>query len=440
MFDRISAKFQAVFKQVRGQGKLSEKNIADALRDVKLALLDADVNYQVVKEIMARTRQDIMGDTVLRSLKPGQQFIKTFHDRLVEFMTDPGAELVLAQKPAVILLAGLQGAGKTTLAAKLALWLREKRQLSSLLVAADLQRPAAREQLRTLGERAGVETFSGKGNSPLKIIGDAIKYARSASLGCVIVDTAGRLHIDGPMMEEVRKIKEKYPPDETLLVLDAMTGQDAVTVAADFNRQVGISGAVLTKLDGDARGGAAISFRAVTRRPIKMIGVGEKLEDLQAFDAGRIVSRILGMGDIVSLAEKAEAALDEEEARRWEKKWKKSTIDLEDFRRQLGQLKKVGSWDSIVGMLPAGVPAMDDGPVRIKKMEAILDSMSPRERADPGIINGSRRARIARGSGTGIQDVNQLLKQFRLMKKMMGKAGGLGKKNLALPSFGQRSV
>ncbi|MFH1037369.1 MAG: signal recognition particle protein [PVC group bacterium] len=431
MFERIADKFQAIFKQVRGQGTLSEKNIADALRDVKLALLDADVHYQVVKEIMAQTRREIMGEKVLQSLKPGQQFVKAFHDRLVEFMTDPASELVLSRTPALILLVGLQGAGKTTVAAKLALWLREHRKISSLLAAADLRRPAAATQLKVLGDRIGVETFSGRGNSSLKIIGDAIQYARSGSLGCVIVDTAGRLHIDEPMMEEIRRIKEKHPPDETLLVLDAMTGQDAVTVAVDFNRRAGISGAVLTKLDGDARGGAAISFRAVTRRPIKMIGVGEKLEDLQVFDARRIVSRILGMGDIISLAEKARAALDEGEAQQWEKKWRKAAVDLEDFRRQLGRLKKVGSWDSIMGMLPAGMPALEDGPGRIRRMEAVLDSMSPEERGNPGIINGSRRERIARGSGTSVQDVNQLLQQFRLLKKMMGKARGAGNRTSA---------
>ena len=432
MFDRISSKFQDIFKQIRGQGRLSEKNISLALREVKLALLDADVNYRVAKEIMTRTREDILGEKVLQSLKPGQQFVKSFHDRLVEFMTDPDSELNLTGKPSLILLAGLQGAGKTTVAAKLAVWLKEHRKISTLLVAADLQRPAAVAQLKVLGDRAGVEIFQGKGNSPLKIIGDAIKYARSGKIGCVIVDTAGRLHIDETMMDELRKIKEKYSPDETLLVLDAMTGQDAVNVAVDFDRECGITGAVLTKLDGDARGGSAISFRSVTGRPIKLIGVGERLEDLQTFDARRIVSRILGMGDIVSLAEKAQEVLDEDDAKRWEKKWRQATIDLDDFRKQIGQLKKVGSWDSIMGMLPAGMPFVDEGGDRIKRMEAILDSMSPHERGNPAIINGSRRERIARGSGTNIQEVNQLLKQFKFMKKMMGKAGGLPKKKITI--------
>jgi len=428
MFDRISDKFQTIFKQIRGQGRLSENNISEALRDVKLALLDADVNYRVVKDIIARTREDVLGDKVLKSLRPGQQFIKVFHDRLVEFMTDPESELKLSGTPALILLSGLQGAGKTTVAAKLALWLKEKRRISSLLVAADLQRPAAVGQLQVLGDRIGVETFKGKGNSPLKIIGDAIKYAKSSNLGCVIVDTAGRLHIDGKLMDELRGIKEKYPPDETLLVLDAMTGQDAVNVAVEFDRKIGITGSILTKLDGDARAGAAISFRTVTGRPIKLIGTGEKPEDLQVFDPDRIVSRILGMGDIVSLAEKAQETIDATEAEKWEKKWKKASIDLEDFRKQIRQLKKMGSWESIMGMLPAGIPTMDDGGDRIKRMEAILDSMSPQERGNPDIINGSRRERIARGSGTSIPEVNQLLKQFKMMKKMMKKTKGLNDK------------
>jgi len=428
MFDRISDKFQTIFKQIRGQGRLSENNISEALRDVKLALLDADVNYRVVKDIIARTREDVLGDKVLKSLRPGQQFIKVFHDRLVEFMTDPESELKLSGTPALILPSGRQGAGKTTVAAKLALWLKEKRRISSLLVAADLQRPAAVGQLQVLGDRIGVETFKGKGNSPLKIIGDAIKYAKSSNLGCVIVDTAGRLHIDGKLMDELRGIKEKYPPDETLLVLDAMTGQDAVNVAVEFDRKIGITGSILTKLDGDARAGAAISFRTVTGRPIKLIGTGEKPEDLQVFDPDRIVSRILGMGDIVSLAEKAQETIDATEAEKWEKKWKKASIDLEDFRKQIRQLKKMGSWESIMGMLPAGIPTMDDGGDRIKRMEAILDSMSPQERGNPDIINGSRRERIARGSGTSIPEVNQLLKQFKMMKKMMKKTKGLNDK------------
>ncbi len=431
MFERISEKFQQVFKQVRGEAVLNEKNIARALREIKLALLDADVHYRVVKDLVERIGRDARGEEVLRSLRPGQQFIKIFHDRLVEFMTAPDSGLNLTGSPAVILLAGLQGAGKTTAAAKLAHYLRRERQLSSLLVAADLRRPAAAEQLKVLGEKIGVETFAGRANSPLKIIGDAVEYARSRN-SAVIVDTAGRLHVDGEMMAEIARIREKFSPGETLLVLDAMTGQDAVNTAVEFNRQAAITGSILTKLDGDARGGAAISLRAVTGRPIKLAGVGEKPEDLVPFDPARIVSRILGMGDIVSLAEKAQAALDLDEAGKQEKKWKKAAIDLEDFRRQLRNLKKIGSWEAIAGMLPAGLSGPEDGSVRIRRMEAILDSMTPGERARPEIIDGRRRDRIARGSGTSVPEINQLLKQFKLLKRMMAKAGGMKPKKLSI--------
>lgn len=432
MFERISEKFQDIFKQIRGEATLNEKNISRALREIKLALLDADVHYRVVREIMESIGQDARGEKVLRSLKPGQQFVKIFHDRLVEFMTAPDSGLNLSGNPSIILLAGLQGAGKTTAAAKLAFYLKRERQLSSLLVAADRRRPAAAEQLKVLGEKIEVETFLGQGNSPLKIIADGIEYARSRSISVVIVDTAGRLHIDGEMMAEIGEIGKKIKPDETLLVLDAMTGQDAVNVAMDFNRQVEITGSILTKLDGDARGGAAISLRSVTGKPIKLVGVGEKPEDLVSFDAGRIVSRILGMGDIVSLAEKAQAALDVKEAEQWEKKWKKASIDLEDFRQQLRGLKKIGSWESIAGMLPAGMQGLEDGSSRMLRMEAILDSMTAVERARPEIIDGSRRERVARGSGTSVAEVNQLLKQFKLMKKMMAKVGGSRKRKLSI--------
>ncbi len=431
MFERIAGKFQDIFKQVRGQATLSEKNVSRTLREIKLALLDADVHYRVVKDLMERIGEDARGEKVLRSLKPGQQFVQIFHDRLVEFMTAPDSALELSGDPAVILLAGLQGSGKTTTAAKLAAFLRRERKLSSLLVAADLRRPAAAEQLKVLGEKIGVETYSARTDSPLKIIADAIECARSRSLPAVIVDTAGRLHVDREMMSEIGKIREEFSPAETLLVLDAMTGQDAVNTALEFNRQVELTGAILTKLDGDARGGAAISLRAVTGRPIKLVGTGEKPEDLVPFDPGRIVSRILGMGDIISLAEKAQAALDREEAGKLERKWKKASIDLEDFRGQLSSLKKIGSWESIAGMLPAGLAGLEDGSGKIRRMEAILDSMTPGERARPEIIDGSRRERIARGSGTSVPEVNQLLKQFRLLKKMMVKAGSM-KKNLSI--------
>ncbi len=433
MFERISSKFQDIFKNIRGQGRLSEKNISQALREVRLALLDADVNYRVVKEIIAETRKDVTGQKVLKSLKPGQQFIKIFHDHLVDFMTAPDCELSLKSAPAVIMLVGLQGSGKTTMAAKLALWLKKNRPASSrLMIAADRQRPAAVRQLEILGEKIGEETYTGRGNSALKIVRDGVKYARSNKVDQVIVDTAGRLHVDDELMGELEAVKSRLNPDEVLLVLDAMTGQDAVNVAGEFDKRIGITGAILTKLDGDARGGAAISLRAVTGRPIKMIGVGEKLEDLQRFDPERMVSRILGMGDIVTLAEKAQETIDEEEARVWEKKWKRAEIDLEDFQKQIGQLRKIGSWESIAGMLPRGLPDPGDGERKIGRMEAILNSMTREEKSRPAIINGSRRFRIARGSGTTVQEVNQLLKQFKMMKKMMTQANKLGKKKINL--------
>lgn len=432
MFERIAGKFQEIFKSIRGQARLNEKNISQALREVRLALLDADVHYQVAKEIVEEARNEVMGEKVLKGLKPGQQFIKVIHSKLVQFMNDPESDLKLSGAPSLIMLVGLQGSGKTTVAAKLALWLK-KQQRSPLLVAGDVRRPAAAQQLKTLGEKIEVETFLGPGNSALTIARNAIKYARSQNFGQVIFDTAGRLHIDKEMMLELQELKEKLNPDEVLLVLDAMTGQDAVNVAVDFEKQIGIDGSILTKLDGDARGGAAISFRSVTGRPIKLIGVGEKLDDLQTFDPERMVSRILGMGDVLSLAEKAQEAFDQAEAEKWERKWRRAAIDLEDFRRQLAQIKKVGSWDSIMGMLPLALPPLADGEGRIKRMEAILNSMTRQERSHPEIIGGSRRLRISRGSGTSVPEVNQLLKQFNLMKKMMGKAGKL--RNKKLPQF-----
>ncbi len=428
MFDRIAGKFQEIFKAVRGQARLSEENLSESLREVRLALLDADVNYRVVKKFIEETREEALGRKVLKSLRPGQQFIKIIHDKLVELMTDPEPDLKLDGSPTLIMLVGLQGSGKTTVAGKLARHLK-KQGGAPLLVAADIRRPAAREQLKVLGEKAGVETYLEPGNSALTIGRNAIKYARSKGFKEVVLDTAGRLHVDRELMAELRELKEKLEPQEVLLVLDAMTGQDAVKMAGEFEDQVGIDGAVLTKLDGDARGGAAISFRSVTGRPIKMIGTGEKLDDLQLFDAERMVSRILGMGDVVSLVEKAQEVVAESEAEEWEKKWKRASVDLEDFRGQLKQLKKIGSLDSLQGMLPHGTPRLEGAEGGIKRMEAIIDSMTPSERKSPAIIDGSRRLRIARGSGTSIQEVNRLLKQFNLMRKMMSKAGKLQGKN-----------
>ena len=431
MFESIAGRFQEIFSGIRGAGRMGEKNISRALREVRLALLEADVNYQVVKEIIEATREDARGDKVLKSIKPGQQFIKLFHDKLVEFMTDPHPGLHLGGSPAVILLAGLQGSGKTTTAAKLARLLK-KQGRSPLLVAADLRRPAAARQLETLGEKIQVGTFRGSGNCPLTIARNAIDYARLHDLNTVILDTSGRLHVDGELMAELKEMKEALRPDELLLVLDAMTGQDALTVAREFDHEAGIDGAILTKLDGDARGGAAISFRSVCGKPIKLIGVGEGVDDLRVFDPARMVSRILGMGDVLSLVEKAEEVFDEKQARQWEKKLRRSSFDLEDFREQMRQFSKVGSWSALMEMLPSSLPRPAGGEDRLKRMGAILDSMTPGERHHPEIIGGSRRERIARGSGTSVPEVNRLLKEFNMSRKMFGKTGKLRNRKIKL--------
>jgi len=431
MFDSIAGKFQEIFSNIRGMGRMGDKNVSRALREVRLALLEADVNYQVVKEIVEATREEARGDKVLKSIKPGQQFIKLFYDKMVEFMTDPNPGLHLTGTPAVVLLAGLQGSGKTTTAAKLARWLK-KQGRSPLLVAADLRRPAAARQLQTLGEKIQVTTFTSPGNCPLTIGRNAIDYAQHHDLNTVILDTSGRLHVDGELMAELKELKKSLHPDELLLTLDAMTGQDALTVAREFDREVGIDGAILTKLDGDARGGGAISFRSVCGKPIKLIGVGEGIDDLRGFDPERLVSRILGMGDVVSLVEKAEEAFDEDQARQWEKKLRRASFDLEDFREQMRQFSKIGSWSALMEMMPRSLPRPAGGEERLRRMGAILDSMTPGERHQPAIIGGSRRERIARGSGTSVPEVNRLLKEFSMTKKMLGKTGKIRNKKIKL--------
>ncbi|HOO78555.1 MAG TPA: signal recognition particle protein [bacterium] len=429
MFESISSKFQDIFRSVRGVGRLSEKNISDSLRAVRLALLEADVNYRVVKRLVDEVREDSLGREVLSSIKPGQQFVKCVHERLVEIMTSSDSALALSGSPAVVMLIGLQGSGKTTTAAKLALRLY-KQGRRPLLAAADLTRPAAVDQLRILGERAGVEVASGEGVSPLKNALDAIEYARIKGLDMVILDTSGRLHIDSELMEELDELKRRVRPCQTLLVLDAMTGQDAVNAAGEFDRRIGIEGSILTKLDGDARGGAAISMLAVTGKPVKFAGVGEGMEDLAPFDPGGMASRILGMGDVVGLVNRAQELFDDEESRRLEKKLRKADFDLEDFRRQLFRFKKLGSWRALEGMLPAGMPKVEGGDERLRRMGAILDSMTPGERRRPEILNGSRRERIARGSGTSVREVNQLLKKFAASRKMMTKIGKMNGKRM----------
>ena len=439
MFDAIANRFQTIFRSLRGWGRMSEENISEALREIRIALLEADVNYRVVSEILRETEREAIGGKVAASITPGQQLIGIFRDKLVRFMTDPEPGLRLAGSPPVIMLLGLQGAGKTTVAAKLALRYRKQGQ-RPLLVAADVRRAAAAEQLAVLGKRAGVETCAPRSGSVASIVRESLEQSRAGGHTLLLVDTAGRLHVDPELMAEIKDLKRGFAPSAVLLVLDAMTGQDAVNVASAFDREVGIDGAVLTKLDGDTRGGAAISLRAVTGKPVKFVGAGERPEDLSEFDPARMVSRILGMGDVLSLVEKAEE-IAQEEADRREEKGRRREFTLEDFRRQMKQFKRMGSLDSLLDALPVAWRrnADGEGEARLKRMEAILDSMTGEEKERPEIIDGSRRVRIARGSGTTVPEVNQLLKQFQAVRKMMAavKTGGIkgGKLPFRLPGM-----
>ena len=429
-FEGLAEKLQSVFKRLRGKGKLSEADVEAALREVRLALLEADVHFKVVKDFIARVRERAVGQEVLASLTPAQQVIKIVHDELTRLMGGQQARLDLGgEPPVVILLVGLQGSGKTTTAAKLARQLaRQGRQ--PLLVAADVYRPAAIEQLVTLGGQIGVPVYApGPDRDPVEIARGGVEEARRRGRDVVLVDTAGRLHVDQQLMEELERIREEVRPREILLVVDAMTGQDAVNVAEEFHRRLGIDGVILTKLDGDARGGAALSVRAVTGRPIKFVGLGERVDQLEPFHPERMASRILGMGDVLSLIEKAQAAFDAEQARRFERKLREQRFDLEDFLEQLRQVRKLGPLDQLLAMIPGLGGRVRDLSVderELRRIEAIIQSMTPEERRHPEIINASRRRRIARGSGTRVQDVNRLLKQFaetqRLMKQVTGAA------------------
>jgi signal recognition particle subunit SRP54 len=438
MFENLSDKLEGIFKKLRGQGVMTEDNIKEALREVRLVLLEADVNFKVVKEFVEKVRQRSVGTEVLQSLSPGQQVIKIVNDELVAMMG--GGEdnsLDLAAKPPVaIMMVGLQGAGKTTTCGKLARHLRGERR-RPLMVPADVYRPAAIEQLKTLGRQLSLEVYQSRADlDPVDICRDAMKYAALSGFDTVIFDTAGRHQIDEYLMNELVRIKDTVDPREILFVADAMTGQEAVNVANGFNERLGITGVVLTKLDGDAKGGAALSIKAVTGKPVKFVGMGEKLDALEVFHADRLVSRILGMGDVLTLVEKAHSVYDEKEAERLQKKLKKSQFDLEDFRAQLQQIKKMGSIESLMGMIPGMGKLMKqmDGAAppekEMKRIEAIIDSMTREERANHAIINGSRRLRIAKGSGTSVQDVNQLLKRFTEAQKMMKQLQKLGPKGL----------
>jgi signal recognition particle subunit SRP54 len=445
MFDSLSTRLQTIFDRLGGRGRLSEENIQEALREVRVALLEADVNFKVVRAFIDRVKDKAVGQDVLRSLTPAQQVVKIVHDELVELLGGSGHRLSAAtHPPTVIMLIGLQGSGKTTTAAKLARMYAKQGQ-HPLLAAADVYRPAAIEQLRTLGGQINVPVVGEATQKPLQICRAAREEAATRGLTPLILDTAGRLHIDEAMLEELKAIKKDLMPHHVLLVVDAMTGQDAVTVAEKFNAAVGIDAVVLTKMDGDSRGGAALSVRHVTGRPIAFVGVGEKTDALEPFHPDRLASRILGMGDVLSLVEKAQAGVDADKAQEMVRKLRENSFSLEDFRDQLAQLRKMGPLDQIMGMLPFGKMLKGAGPKDLEgeqadldRFDAIISSMTADERKHPDVINGSRRQRIARGSGTSVQDVNRLLKQYAQLRKMMkqfkGMEGKLGRmKNL--PGF-----
>lgn len=422
-FESLSNKLQDVFKQLRGKGKLTEKDVKAALREVKLALLEADVNFKIVKDFVNRVTEKAIGGDVLEGLNPGQQVVKIVNDELVELMGSTQSKLTFSSKPpTVYMMVGLQGAGKTTTTGKLAGQLR-KQGKHPLLVACDVYRPAAIKQLQVVGKTYDIPVFEMGQEDPVKIASEAVKYASGNGNDIVIIDTAGRLHINEELMDELLNIKTAVRPQEILLVVDAMTGQDAVNVAESFNEKLGLDGIIITKLDGDTRGGAALSVRAVTGKPIKYVGMGEKMEDLESFYPDRMASRILGMGDVLSLIEKAQQVYDENQAKELEKKMRSSEFNLEDFMAQLQQVKKMGPMKDLLKMMPgAGKLKLDDINIddnATVKVEAIIQSMTVEERRNPDILNGSRKKRIARGSGRSIQEVNQLLKQFNEMKKMM---------------------
>ncbi|MGB4507824.1 MAG: signal recognition particle protein [Syntrophomonadaceae bacterium] len=432
-FEGLADRLQDIFRKLRGKGKITEEDVKVAMREIRLALLEADVNFKVVKEFVARVRERAVGQEVLGSLTPGQQIVKIVHDEMTELMGGAESKLNLSSKPPTVIMAvGLQGAGKTTTVAKLAKSLI-KQGRRPLLVACDIYRPAAIKQLQVLGEQIGAPVFSMGQQNPVSIARASLEHARSNNRDIVILDTAGRLHIDEELMDELANIKDQVNPDEILLIVDAMTGQDAVTVADSFHEQLGLTGVILTKLDGDTRGGAALSVKAVTGCPIKYVGMGEKLDALEIFHPDRMASRILGMGDILSLVEKAQATFDQEKAREMERKIRQQEFTLEDFLQQMQQMRSMGPLEDLLGMIPGMGKQMKDikGQVdekELARVEAIIQSMTPSERRDPSIINGSRKKRIARGSGTRVQEVNRLLKQFEESRKLMKQFADLGSK------------
>ncbi|MEY4386208.1 MAG: signal recognition particle protein [Verrucomicrobiota bacterium] len=432
MFDSLSGKLQNAFRNLRGLGKISEANVGDALREVRMALLEADVNFKVARDFIERVKTKSLGAEVVQSVQPGQQIVKFIHDELVDLLGSTNAGLNLAGNPACIMMVGLHGAGKTTSSGKLAkLLLKQGRQ--PLLVAADVYRPAAMDQIATLGQQLGIPTFVKKGETDvLKIAKEAFAVAKDTNRNTLIFDTAGRLQIDEPLVQELVRLRDLIKPQEILLVLDAATGQEAVNVATHFDQALNITGAILTKLDGDARGGAALSLKAVTGKPIKFAGVGEKLDEFEPFHPERMASRILGMGDVVSLVEKAAEAVDLDEAKRMEEKMRKGEFSLEDFLSQLRQMKQLGPLENIVKMLPGGAEAAKNHDLskeekKFARMEAMICAMTLKERKNPTLLNASRRKRIAAGSGTSVTELNTMLNQFFSMQQMMKKMGKMQK-------------
>ena len=439
MFENLSERLERSFKILKGEGKITEVNVAETLKDVRRALLDADVNYKVAKTFTDTVKEKALGQNVLTAVRPSQMMVKIVHDELATLMGGEAVELELKARPSVILMSGLQGSGKTTMSGKLALMLKNKKHRRPLLVACDVYRPAAIDQLSVLGEQIEVPVYKEEGNkNPIEIAINSLREAKAKNHDVVIIDTAGRLAVDEQMMREIEAIKDAVDPDQILFVVDAMTGQDAVNTAKEFNDRLDFDGVVLTKLDGDTRGGAALSIRTVVNKPIMFVGTGEKLEALDVFHPARMADRILGMGDIVSLVEKAQEQFDEEEARKLSKKLARNQFDFNDFLTQIAQIKKMGNIKDLMGMIPGvgkQIKDLDIDDNAFKSVEAIIYSMTPYERSHPEAINGSRRQRIAKGSGTNIQEVNRLLKQFEQTRKMMKNVANMPMGKMGMPKF-----
>lgn len=440
MFQNLQEKLEGAFKSLKGQGTLTELNVASTIKEIRRALVDADVNYKIAKEFTDKVKDEAMGQNVLTAVSPGQLMTKIVKDQLTELMGGTAAEFTLESKPAIVLIAGLQGSGKTTFTHKLAHFLKDKQKRKPLMVAGDVYRPAAIDQLKTLGANIDIPVYADEENkNPVEIAQNAIAFAKENNYDVVIVDTAGRLAVDEQMMNEIAAVKAAVNPDETLFVVDSMTGQDAVNTAEAFNQRIDFDGVVLTKLDGDTRGGAALTIKYTVNKPIKFVSTGEKVDTLDVFHPDRMAQRILGMGDIISFVERAQQQFDEKQAKELEKKIAKNEFDFNDFVQQLNQIKKMGNIKDLLGMIPGMGKAIKDIDISddaFNKVEAIIQSMTPAERKDPSLMNGSRRKRIADGSGNSIQEVNQFLKQFEDMRKMMKKMQNMGAASQMMKGFG----